>query len=40
VIFDQYPKDQLKGLSYEKLVDNSLLQQLEDSGFPKALNRR
>jgi ABC-type nitrate/sulfonate/bicarbonate transport system substrate-binding protein len=40
VIFDQYPKEQLKGLSYEKLVDNSLLQQLEDSGFPKALNRK
>ena len=40
VILDQYPKEQLKGLSYEKLVDNSLLQQLEDSGFTKALNRK
>jgi len=39
-IFDQYPKDQLKGLSYEKLVDNGLLQQLEDSGFLKSLYRR
>ena len=39
-IFDQYPKEQLKGLSYEKLVDNSLLQRLEDSGFIKNLYRR
>ena len=36
-IFDQYPKEQLKGLSYEKLVDSSLLQQLEESGFIKNL---
>jgi ABC-type nitrate/sulfonate/bicarbonate transport system substrate-binding protein len=40
VILDQYSKEQLKGLSYEKLVDNSLLQQLEDSGFIKTLYRR
>ncbi len=40
VILDQYPKEQLKNLSYEKLVDNSLLQQLEDSGFIKSLYRR
>ena len=40
VILDQYPKEQLKGLSYEKLVDNSLLQQLEDSGFIKNLYRK
>jgi ABC-type nitrate/sulfonate/bicarbonate transport system substrate-binding protein len=40
VILDQYPKEQLKGLSYERLVDNSLLQQLEDSGFVKNLYRR
>jgi ABC-type nitrate/sulfonate/bicarbonate transport system substrate-binding protein len=40
VILDQYPKDQLKNLSYEKLVDNSLLQQLESSGFIKGLLRR
>jgi hypothetical protein len=40
VILDQYPKDQLKNLSYEKLVDNSLLQQLESSGFIKGLHRR
>lgn len=40
VILDQYPKEQLKGLSYEKLVDNSLLQQLEDSGFIKSLYRK
>ena len=39
-IFDQYPKEQLKGLSYEKLVDNSLLQRLEESGFIKNLYRR
>jgi len=39
-IFDQYPKEQLKNLSYEKLVDNSLLQQLEDSGFIRNLYRR
>jgi len=40
VIFDQYPKEQLKGLTYEKLTDNSLLQQLEESGFIKSLYRR
>jgi ABC-type nitrate/sulfonate/bicarbonate transport system substrate-binding protein len=40
VILDQYPKEQLKNLTYEKIVDNSLLQQLEDSGFIKSLNRR
>ena len=40
VILDQYPKDQVKNLSYEKLVDNSLLQQLESSGFIKGLYRR
>jgi ABC-type nitrate/sulfonate/bicarbonate transport system substrate-binding protein len=40
VILDQYSKDQLKGLNYEKLVDNSLLQQLEDSGFVKNLARK
>jgi len=40
VILDQYPKEQLKGLSYEKLTDNSLLQQLEESGFIKSLYRR
>src|SRR5918994_6391705 len=36
-IMDLYPKDQLRNVSFEKLVDNSLLQQLEDSGFIKAL---
>jgi ABC-type nitrate/sulfonate/bicarbonate transport system substrate-binding protein len=40
VILDQYPKEQVKNLSYDKLVDNSLLQQLEDSGFIKGLDRR
>jgi ABC-type nitrate/sulfonate/bicarbonate transport system substrate-binding protein len=40
VILDQYPKEQLKNLSFEKLVDNSLLQQLESSGFVKNLYRR
>ena len=39
-ILDLYPKDQVRTLSFEKLVDNSLLQQLEDSGFIKALYRR
>ena len=36
-ILDLYPKDQLRTVGFEKLVDNSLLQQLEDSGFFKAL---
>jgi hypothetical protein len=40
VILDQYPKEQLRSLNYERLVDNSLLQQLEDSGFIKSLYRR
>ena len=31
-IFDQRPKEQLKNLSFERLTDNSLLQQLESSG--------
>jgi ABC-type nitrate/sulfonate/bicarbonate transport system substrate-binding protein len=39
-ILDQYSKDQLRGLSYERLVDNSLLQQLEESGFVKAIYRK
>ncbi len=39
-IFDQYPKEQLKNLTYEKLTDNSLLQQIEDSGFIKTLYRK
>ena len=39
-IFDQYPKEQLKNLTYERLTDNSLLQQLEDSGFIKTLYRK
>jgi len=39
-ILDQYPKEQLKGLSYEKLVDNSVLRQLVDSGFTKTLYRK
>jgi ABC-type nitrate/sulfonate/bicarbonate transport system substrate-binding protein len=40
VIFDQYPKEQIKNLTYEKLVDNSLLQQLEESGFIRNLYRK
>jgi ABC-type nitrate/sulfonate/bicarbonate transport system substrate-binding protein len=40
VILDQYPKEQLRSLTYERLVDNSLLQQLEDLGFIKSLYRR
>ena len=40
VILDQYPKEQLKNLTYEKLVDNSLLQQLEESGFIRSLYRK
>jgi ABC-type nitrate/sulfonate/bicarbonate transport system substrate-binding protein len=39
-IFDQYPKEQLKNLSFERITDNSVLQQLEDSGFIKSLYRR
>ena len=39
-ILDQYPKEQLKNLSDEKLVDNSLLRQLDDSGFTKTLYRK
>ena len=39
-IFDQYPKEQLKNLTYEKLTDNSLLRQLEESGFMRNLYRR
>ncbi len=39
-IFDQYPKEQLKNLSFERLTDNSLLQQLESSGFVKELYRK
>jgi ABC-type nitrate/sulfonate/bicarbonate transport system substrate-binding protein len=40
VIFDQYPKEQVKNLTYEKFVDNSLLQQLEESGFIRNLYRK
>ena len=36
-ILDLYPKDQLRNAALEKLVDNSLLQQLEDNGFIKEL---
>ena len=39
-ILDQYPREQLKNLSFEKLTDNSLLQQLEKSGFVKSLYGR
>ena len=39
-IFDQYPKEQLKNLSFERITDNSVLQQLEDSGFIKSLYRK
>ena len=39
-IFDQYPKEQLRNLTYEKLTDNSVLQQIEDSGFVKNLYRK
>jgi NitT/TauT family transport system substrate-binding protein len=39
-IFDQYPREQLKNLTYEKLTDNSVLQQLEDSGFIRTLYRK
>ena len=40
VIFDQYSKEELKNLTYERLTDNSVLKQLEDSGFIKSLYRR
>lgn len=39
-IFDQYPREQLKNLSFERLTDNSLLHQLESSGFVKQLYRK
>lgn len=39
-IFDLTAKEQLKNISYERLVDNSPLQQLEDSGFVKSLYRK
>jgi NitT/TauT family transport system substrate-binding protein len=39
-ILDLYPKEQLRSVVFEKLVDNSLLKQLEDSGFIKALYRK
>jgi hypothetical protein len=39
-IFDQYSKQQLRDLSFERLTDHSLLQQLESSGFVKELYRK
>jgi ABC-type nitrate/sulfonate/bicarbonate transport system substrate-binding protein len=39
-VLDLYPKEQSRSMSFEKLVDNSLLQQLEDTGFVKALYRK
>jgi hypothetical protein len=39
-IFDHYLRERLGNLSYEMLVDNSLLWQLEDSGSIKSLYRR
>jgi hypothetical protein len=39
-ILDLYAKDQLRNVSFEKLVDNSLLQELENSGFIKTLYRK
>ena len=39
-IFDQYPREQLNNLTFERLTDNSLLQQLKSSGFVKQLYRK
>jgi ABC-type nitrate/sulfonate/bicarbonate transport system substrate-binding protein len=39
-IFDLYPKETVRDITFEKFVDNSLLQQLEDTGFVKNLYRR
>jgi hypothetical protein len=39
-ILDLYFRDQLRSVLFEKLVDNGLLKQLEDSGFIKALYRK
>ena len=39
-ILDLQPKETVRNVTFEKLVDNSLLQQLEDSGFVKNLYRR
>ena len=35
-IFDPHPKEQLKNLSFERLTDNGLLQQLESSALREA----
>ena len=39
-LFELYPREQLKSLSFEKIADNSLLQQLEDTGFVRGLYPR
>jgi ABC-type nitrate/sulfonate/bicarbonate transport system substrate-binding protein len=39
-ILDFHPKETVRNVTYEKLVDNSLLQQLENSGFVKSLYTR
>ncbi len=39
-ILDLQPKDNVKNITPEKYIDNSLIKELETSGFVKALYRR
>ena len=39
-IMDVFAKDTLKNITPEKFIDNSLLKELEDSGFVRGLYRR
>lgn len=39
-ILDVYPKEALKNVTLEKVIDNSLLKELDDSGFVRGLYRK
>ena len=39
-ILDAFPKETLKNVTPEKFIDNSLLKELEDSGFVSRLYRK
>ena len=39
-ILDFLPKEQVKDVTPEKYIDNSLIKELETSGFIKSLSRR
>ena len=39
-IMDVFPKETLKSVTPEKFIDNSLLKELEDSGFVRGLYRK